>query len=96
MKRAAFVRWLPLWLRAIVCRLLIGHAENFTLRDARVLLVCEVCEHESKGVDLNVARYRQSQPGDARRQRAARVEPEPVDPDWFGDEHFQGEHARVI
>ena len=96
---------LPVWLQKPVCLLLTGHVLHPRSDAARVLfLYCELCPHETAGVADTGTHFRRTRQGDPRRHVLGttpaivpvRVSPEPLPDDWFAEEHFQGEHARVL
>lgn len=101
----AIVRATPPRMRALVCRVLIGHIEVVTIDDD-LHVACEVCGHRSPGVASEQPAFTLTYAGDPRRREAyarkgivrpePKPQPEPLDDDWFADEHFQGGHARVI
>lgn len=109
MRRARIIRALPLWLQRAACWLLVGH--SFWPKDRQddhgvthVLLACAICPAESPGYTIPPARRSRRLAGDARRFESyarkgiskAVATPDPLDPDWFADEHFQGDHARAV
>lgn len=98
MRRARFVRSLPIRLQAFFCLVLIGHVRHVDPKSTRFALICEVCPHRSAGIDTHEGVPSRQLPGEARRfeSYARRVRgPEPLDQDWYADEHFQGDHANA-